>query len=69
MIILLIFIPIWILSILFNLLSIIGTSYSIATLGLTDILSIKLTLSFFFLVINIGAAVILIAFQKMKNDL
>lgn len=67
MITLLIFIAI--LGALFNLLSIIGTSYSIATLGLTDILSIKLTLSFFFLIINIGAAVILIEFQKMKNDL
>ena len=67
MITLLIFIAI--LGVLLELLSIIGTSYSIATLGFTDILSVKLTLSFLLLAINASAAVTLIAFQKMKNDL
>jgi hypothetical protein len=58
-----------ILGVLFELLSIIVISYSIATLGLTDILSIKLTLSLLCLVINIGGVVMLIKFQEMKNDL
>jgi hypothetical protein len=58
-----------ILGALSELLSIIAISYSIATFGLTDILSIKLTLSLLCLVINIGAVVMLIKFQEMKNDL
>jgi hypothetical protein len=58
-----------ILGALSELLSIIAISYSIATLGLTDILSIKLTLSLLCLVINIGGVVMLIKFQEMKNDL
>jgi hypothetical protein len=58
-----------ILGVLFELLSIIVISYSIATLGLTDILSIKLSLSLLCLVINIGGVVMLIKFQEMKNDL
>lgn len=64
-----ILIPLTILTGLINLISIIATSCSIATLGLTDVLSIKLTLSLFGLVFNFGFAAILIAFQKAKSSI